>query len=85
MDSYRGKHIYKFGKDVFDEFMEFHEVDLFIRAHQAYPLGYRWFFDDRLLSIFSSKAGPYRQVTPHFAIAHHGNVELIKCEDIELE
>lgn len=83
--SFRGPYCYRFGKEVFDEFMDFHNLDLFIRAHQAYPLGYKWFFDDRLLSIFSSKAGPYSKIDPHFVILNKGNAELIDARTIELE
>lgn len=83
--SLRGPHCFRFGKQVFDEFMEFHNLDLFVRAHQAHPLGYKWFFDDRLLSIFSSKAGPYSNIDPHFVILNKGTTELIDAKTIELE
>lgn len=83
--SFRGPHCYRFGKEVFDEFMDFHDLDLFVRAHQAHPLGYKWHFDDRLLSIFSSKAGPYSNINPHFVILNKGNIELIDARTIELE
>ncbi|MHA2097987.1 MAG: metallophosphoesterase [Candidatus Kariarchaeaceae archaeon] len=83
--SYRGRYCYRFGEDVFNEFMDFHNLDLFVRAHQAYPLGYRWFFDDRLLTIFSSKAGPYARIDPHFVILDQGRTELIDAASVEIE
>lgn len=83
--SYRGRNCYRFGKDVFNNFMEFHNLELFVRAHQAFPIGYRWFFDDKLLSIFSSQVGPYSRIDPHFVILNNGGTELIKCGTIELD
>lgn len=83
--SYRGRHCYRFGKDAFDNFMEFHNLKLFVRAHQAYPLGYRWFFDDKLLSVFSSQAGPYSRIDPHFVILHNQRAELIDTRTVELD
>ena len=52
--SYRGHGIYFFGKDVFEEFMVLNQLDHIIRAHECFIEGYRWFFNQKLLSIFSS-------------------------------
>ena len=53
-DSFRGPGIYNFGKDVFDKFLDKYGLELLVRAHEFFSKGYRWFFDKRLLSIFSS-------------------------------
>lgn len=55
VESMRGSNIFYFGKDAFNRFAEKNEVDLVIRAHQAFSKGYRFFFDNRILSIFSAK------------------------------
>jgi len=81
----RGKNYYRFGKVAFDQFMEFHELDYLIRAHQAFPEGYRWFYDDRLLSVFSSNAGPYMNIDPHFALLNKGKIDLIQASTIEVD
>ncbi len=52
--SFRGPGIYFFGNDVFENFMEANSLKYLIRAHECFPEGYRWFFNNRLLSIFSS-------------------------------
>lgn len=52
--SFRGGDIRFFGEDVFIEFMEHNRLNYLIRAHEYFKEGYRWFFQDRLLSIFSS-------------------------------
>ena len=54
MDSYRGMGIKFFGEDVFEEFMKKNKLKYLIRAHECFPEGYVWFFNKRLLSIFSS-------------------------------
>ena len=54
MDSFRGMGIKFFGEDVFEEFMKKYKLNYLIRAHECFPEGYVWFFNKRLLSIFSS-------------------------------
>ena len=52
--SFRGGDIKFFGEDVFNDFMQTNKLDYLIRAHECFMEGYRWFFKERLLSIFSS-------------------------------
>ncbi|MBY9002794.1 MAG: metallophosphoesterase [Candidatus Lokiarchaeota archaeon] len=52
--SYRGEGINFFGKDVFIDFIEKNNLRYLIRSHECFSEGYRWFFNKRLLSIFSS-------------------------------
>ncbi len=53
-ESFRGPGIKFFGEDVFNDFMKEYNLKYLIRAHEVFPEGYRWFFKERLLSIFSS-------------------------------
>ncbi|MFX1494658.1 MAG: metallophosphoesterase [Promethearchaeota archaeon] len=53
-NSFRGPGIKFFGQKAFDVFMEKNNLQFLIRAHECFPEGYRWFFNKRLLSIFSS-------------------------------
>ncbi len=53
-ESFRGSGIKSFGEDVFDNFMKENNLKLLIRSHECFPEGYRWFFHNHLLSIFSS-------------------------------
>jgi len=53
-ESFRGREIKFFGKDVFTDFMRENKLDYLIRAHERFPEGYKWFFNKQLLSIFSS-------------------------------
>ncbi len=52
--SYRGPGIKFFGEDVFSQFMERYQLEYLIRSHEVFEEGYKWFFNKRLLSIFSS-------------------------------
>lgn len=49
----RGIH-YTFGEDVFSEFLQTHKLTMVLRAHEVFLEGYKYFFDQTLLSIFSS-------------------------------
>ncbi|MFW9972147.1 MAG: metallophosphoesterase [Candidatus Odinarchaeota archaeon] len=53
-DSFRGPGIKFFGNDVFEDFMRYNNVEYLIRAHECFLEGFRWFFNKKLLSIFSS-------------------------------
>ena len=71
--SYRGRGIFFFGEDVFNSFLEANDFNFLIRSHECFPEGFRWFFNKRLLSIFSS-AG-YRGPNPaSFAIVKGNQV-----------
>ncbi|MBD3340089.1 MAG: hypothetical protein GF353_13325 [Candidatus Lokiarchaeota archaeon] len=54
MRSYRGPGIKFFGRKAFDNFMDNYNLEYLIRAHECFPEGYVWFFNNRLLSIFSA-------------------------------
>jgi diadenosine tetraphosphatase ApaH/serine/threonine PP2A family protein phosphatase len=53
-ESFRGPGIKFFGEDVFETFLKENNLKFIIRSHEHFPEGYRWFFHNRLLSIFSS-------------------------------
>ncbi|MHA1229008.1 MAG: metallophosphoesterase [Candidatus Helarchaeota archaeon] len=52
--SFRGPSIFLFGHNAFENFIKKNNVKLFIRAHEAFLEGYRFFFNHKLLSIFSA-------------------------------
>lgn len=75
-DSFRGKGIKFFGNDVFENFMKYNNLKYLIRAHECFPEGYRWFFNNRLLSIFSSAnyRGSYIPNPASYAIIRNNEV-----------
>lgn len=75
--SFRGPGIKFFGEKAFDEFIEQNDLKYLIRAHECFPEGYRWFFDTRLLTIFSSEnyRGPHSPNPATFAIVQDEQVK----------
>ena len=53
-NSFRGFGIKFFGEDVYAEFLKENNLKYVIRSHEYFNEGYRWFFNQKLLSIFSS-------------------------------
>ncbi|MFX0097287.1 MAG: metallophosphoesterase [Candidatus Hodarchaeota archaeon] len=54
-ESNRGSRIFCFGQDVFNQFAEKNNITLLIRGHQVFPKGYRFLFNNKILSLFSAK------------------------------
>jgi hypothetical protein len=54
---------YNFGRDIFDAFMDRNGLDLIVRGHEPWPEGHKYYFDRRLISIFSS-GDHYKNVKP---------------------
>ncbi|MFX1239206.1 MAG: metallophosphoesterase [Promethearchaeota archaeon] len=52
--NYRGPGIYYFGKDAFDKFLIYNGLNGLVRSHEYFLEGFKWYFNQRLLSIFSS-------------------------------
>ena len=52
----RGPGIMSFGKDAFISFITQNSIKYIIRSHEKFKNGYKKFFDDKLISIFSSQS-----------------------------
>ncbi len=50
----RGSRARFFGKAAFTKFMEAINAEVMFRSHEVFPEGYQTFFDNRLVSVFSS-------------------------------
>lgn len=64
-----------FGEKAVDEFLERNELEKVVRAHQVFPEGYRYFFDEKLLSIFS---------VPNYRMGNEGKYLIMKDQEMEL-
>ncbi|MFX0176512.1 MAG: metallophosphoesterase [Candidatus Hodarchaeota archaeon] len=75
-NSFRGPGIKFFGKVAFDTFMQYNNIKLLIRAHECFSEGYQWFFNGKLLSIFSSAnyRGYFAPNPASYAIIKNNNV-----------
>lgn len=81
-ESFRGPGIKFFGEDVFNNFLKSNNLKYLIRAHECFPEGYRWFFNNRLLSIFSSAnyRGFYSPNPASYAIVRNDKIFPINIE-----
>lgn len=75
--NYRGHGVKFFGEDVFNQFLEKYGLDYVIRAHECFPEGFRWFFDRKLLTIFSSSNYRGKQMPNPAAFAIIKNNDLL--------
>lgn len=75
-DSYRGPGIKFYGQDAFEQFMEQNGLNYLVRSHECFPEGYRWYFNERLLSIFSAEnyRGKSRANPASFAIVKENRI-----------
>ncbi len=54
--SSRGPGIKQFGREVFEDFIERNQIKGIIRSHEKFKNGYKSYFDEKLISIFSSQS-----------------------------
>lgn len=74
-NTYRG--VWKvYGAGAFDEFMERNGLGVLVRGHQRWNEGFRYFFDRRLLSVFSCKSYVPEQVTKA-AVIDGSNIKVV--------
>ncbi|MCS7137620.1 MAG: metallophosphoesterase [Candidatus Caldarchaeum sp.] len=73
-ESARGGGALYFGEDVFTEFMNRNGLSLTVRSHEPMPEGYRYFFNRRLLTVFSCR---FYSVPPKAALLTHRDVEIL--------
>ena len=74
--SMRGPNIQEFGPDIVYNFLAKNGLKRIIRAHEFQKDGYRWWFDGKLLSLFSSPDYCGRGNTGAFAIYEDGKLTL---------
>jgi diadenosine tetraphosphatase ApaH/serine/threonine PP2A family protein phosphatase len=75
--SSRGHGIKTFGKDVFNDFLERNTLKYVVRGHEKFKDGYRTYFDDKLISIFSSQAYSRKISTTVGVINEQGEIEIM--------
>jgi serine/threonine-protein phosphatase PP1 catalytic subunit len=75
-NSFRGLGIKFFGRNAFENFMKYNNLKFLIRAHECFLEGYRWFFNNHLLSIFSSAnyRGKYAPNPASYAIIKNNKI-----------
>ena len=76
--STRGTGIKNFGKEAFNEFIERNQIRSIIRSHEKFKNGYKTYFDNKLISIFTSSSYSRRVNTVVGVIDKDGNVEVMQ-------
>jgi diadenosine tetraphosphatase ApaH/serine/threonine PP2A family protein phosphatase len=75
--SLRGPGIKNFGEDAFFEFIERNQIKYIIRSHEKFKNGYKKYFGDKLISIFSSQSYSKRVSTVIGVIDRSGKIEVV--------
>ncbi len=64
----RGPGTYLFGSSITEEFLSKNDLLMVIRGHEYVKEGYKWNHGNKVLTIFTSRAGPYIGTEPHVAV-----------------
>ena len=76
--SMRGPGIKNFGEDAFSEFIERNQIEYVIRSHERFKNGYKKYFGDKLISIFTSQSYSKRVSTVIGVINRSGKIEVVQ-------
>ena len=74
--SSRGPDVKKFGPDIVDGFLKTNDLKRIVRGHQFFEEGYKWWFDGKLLSLFS--------YPDYVGQRNDGAIALFKKEELKL-
>ncbi len=66
---------YLYGNKAVEEFLKTNHLEMIIRAHEVQEKGYNYYFDKKLLSLFS---------VPNYRGRNKGKIAYVKNEDIDL-
>lgn len=73
----RGHGIYLYGEEPFKEFLETNGISIMVRAHSFFVEGFRYYFNRKLLSLFSPLSYVGYIVDGKIAKIHNNKIELI--------
>lgn len=76
--SSRGGGVREFGRDVFEKFARANDVKMMIRAHQYFQEGFHYYFDRKILSLFTCRY--YPSTDPKIAFYEAGKVKLFSVK-----
>lgn len=81
--SRRGNTVKEFGPDVVEEFLQFNGLKRIVRGHKALALGYEWWFEAKLLSLFSCPNYMGLRNKGAFALYEKGKLKLFSIPFLE--
>lgn len=79
--SSRGSTVKEFGPDIVEGFLETNGLKRIVRGHTAIRTGYEWWFDGRLLSIFSCPDYVGLGNAAAFALIENGHIRIRTFEN----
>ncbi len=69
--------VYFWGPDVTESFLQENAIELIVRAHEYTAEGYKWNHNGKVLTVFSSRAGPYRFVRPKILKIERDKIDIV--------
>jgi Diadenosine tetraphosphatase and related serine/threonine protein phosphatases len=73
----RGPGTYIFGQAVTERFLNENGLKMIIRGHEYVPQGFKWNHGNKVLTIFTSKAGPYTGTRTSIAVLSEGSLKIV--------
>jgi hypothetical protein len=73
---------YLFGSDVVQHFNTSNDIEMICRAHQLVMEGYKWHFNETVLTVWSAPNYCYRYTSSSCVLLHQ--LTLIFCLDVEM-
>lgn len=73
----RGPGTYYFGRGITERFLSKSGLKMLVRAHEYVIDGYKWNHGGKVLTIFTSRAGPYRAVRAKVALLEGGELRIV--------
>jgi protein phosphatase len=74
----RGPGTYVFGREVTERFLNENGLRLIIRGHEYVPEGFKWNHGNKVLTIFTSRAGPYEGTRVSIAILNEHSINIVR-------
>lgn len=73
----RGPGAYVFGSSITENFLSKGGLQMIIRGHEYVPQGFKWNHGNKVLTIFTSRAGPYSNVNPHIVLINGDSLNIV--------
>ncbi|WP_054857699.1 metallophosphoesterase [Vulcanisaeta sp. JCM 16159] len=73
----RGPGTYVFGPVLTENFLNSSGLRIIIRGHEYTPRGYKWNHGNKVLTIFTSRAGPYSAAEPHVILLDGESLNIV--------
>ncbi|BDR91612.1 metallophosphoesterase [Vulcanisaeta souniana] len=73
----RGPGTYVFGSSITENFLNESGLRMIIRGHEYVLQGFKWNHGNKVLTVFTSRAGPYSNVNPRIALINGDALDIV--------